>query len=354
MEYLITVIFLFLSFLFLSVLDLKWVGLTVTHRVNRRDTMIISAVTVVFLVLFVTFRPDTMPDYKSYIDDFKNLDKYRDLSLELGDKTLINIVHLITPQAIYVFFVFALIGQPLKIAVIRKMAPFYFLSMAVFVTGILIAQDMVAIRSAIAVGFFFWALKYKFENKIWYCVLFSILSILFHYSAVIIFLPLFLFSVNKPYRVLYGLLIPISYALVIGGLGITQFFDLISVEIFQQLWAYYKFTDEEDAYNIFNLFLLGRCIFYYFILFRIDRIKQHYPAAILLMKIYCLSIVLTILLYESQSMAIRVAEFLGSVEIFLIPSILYSFKRRNLFIGYGLCFIYCSSLLLRYGVYFFE
>lgn len=354
MEYLITVIFLFLFFLFLSVLDLKWVGLTVTHRVNRRDTMIISAVTVVFLVLFVTFRPDTMPDYKSYIDDFKNLDQYRDLSLELGDKTLINIVHLITPQAIYVFFVFALIGLLLKIAAIRKMAPFYFLSMAVFVTGILIAQDMVAIRSAIAVGFFFWALKYKFENKIWYCVLFSILSILFHYSAVIIFLPLFLFSVNKPYRVLYGLLIPISYALVIFGFSISKLFDLISIEKFQQLWAYYKFTDEDNAYNIFNLFLLGRCFFYYYFLFRINKIKLYYPEVVIFLKIYCLSIVLSVLLYESQSMAIRAGEFLGSIEIFLIPSILYSFGRKNIFVGYGLCFVYCVSLLLRYGVFFFQ
>lgn len=354
MEYLLIVIFLFVLFLFLSFIDLNWAGSTVTHRVNSKDVMVITQITIVFLVLFVTFRPDIMPDYKSYIDDFKHLDNYRDLSLEFGDKTLINFVHLFTSKAIYIFFAFALIGIPLKVSAIRKMAPFYFLSMALFVTGILIAQDMVAIRSSIAVGFFFWALKYKFENKLWYCALFSILSILFHYSAVIIILPLFLFNLKKKYRILYAILIPISYALVIGGLGITQFFDLINIEKFQQLWAYYKFTDEEDAYNVFNLFLLGRCVFYYLILFRIEKIRKYYPEAVLLLKIYCLSVVLTVLLYESQSMAIRVGEFLGAVEILLIPSILFSFKRKNIFIGYGLCFIYCASLLLRYGVYFFE
>lgn len=352
MAYLTIVILVFLSYCLISLVDIKQVGNEFYHRINPGDKRTIIYLSILFLILFVTFRPDTMPDYKSYIDDFKNLDKYRDLSMEIGDKILIKFAYLFSDNPVFVFFTFALIGIPLKVLGLRQMAPFFYLSMAVFVTGILIAQDMVAIRSSVAVGFFIWAVKYKLERKYWHCFLFSLLSILFHYSAVIIVIPICVFSIEKPHKLFYAIIIPAAYTLVLLGYGITQFFDSIHIEKFQQLWAYYKYYDEEDAYNIFNLFILGKCVMFYIILSRIDKIKHYYPAAILLLKIYCLSLVSTILLYESQSMAIRVGEFLGAVEVLLIPSILFSYKRKKWFVGYGICLVYCMGLLLCYGRFF--
>jgi len=224
--------------------------------------------------------------------------------------------------------------------------------MAIYVSGILIAQDMIAIRSAIAVGFFLLAIKYRLDNRIWHYMFFSLCAFLFHYSAIIL-IPLYFISKEKEYFALYFLLIPIAYISVINDIGVVQFFELIHIDTFQLLWANYKYFEESDAYNIYNFFILGKCLMYYFILFNIKTISKHCPMALYLMKIYCISIFLTVLLREQQSLAIRIGEFLQSVEIVLIPLILYAFNGRRKALMHYVCAGYCAGLLLCYGIYFF-
>lgn len=345
------IVFITILFFCLSLSDTSHWYKGQLHFVSIKDTKRLVFFSLVILYLIVLFRPQNMPDYQSYIRDFKYLDKYMEYNMEPGDKLLIKTVHLFTDHYMFVFAAFAAIGVPMKVYATRKMTPFVFLSLAVYASGMMIAQDMVAMRSSLAAGFFLWAIYYKLKHNLRMFLILAFVAVSFHYSAVLVF-PVWFLNTKKDYRKIYGLLIPIAYAAIILGQGITMLFDSINIPLFQAIWYNYKYFEEEDAYNVFNIIILFKVCFFYLMYFKLDEIKEHYSSIVLLMKIYCISLFITILLYQSQAVAIRVGDFLRCVEILFVPSLLFAYGGKYRVKLHIICLIYCLLSLAGYNGYF--
>jgi len=340
------ILILILSFWLLSVIDSSKNGQEHVLKAGDRNIILYTAGFVLFLI--VIFRPNTMPDYMAYIYDFLHLRKDDELGLEPGDRYLIQAVHFFSINHMAVFSAFAAVSIPIKLFAIKKYSPFVFLSLAVFTSGSLITQEMTAIRCAIAVSFLLWAMYFKINKNLKKFLLFVLLASLFHYSAVLGF-PLWFLSNTKCRKWIYAILIPIAYTSVYLNYGISEFLNSINLNSFQAMWDHYRWFDESDYYNVYNMLQIAKCIVFYFILLRIDTIKQYYPGAVFLMKTYCLSLVATIIFYESQSVAIRVGDIFRTCEIILIPCLLFAYGKKHRWAMHFVVLLYCIGLYISYG-----
>lgn len=286
------------------------------------------------LSLIAAFRDSSMPDY----DNYERVFKYDDLDIaryEIGNTFLIKVIRSVTNSVVLFFWFYAIISIGIKLLVIYKSSPSILMPVAVLMSDIFILHDMIQIRCAVASSFFLLAVYFRSRNEILKCLFCSILSFLFHYTAIASFLLVFMHPQKRVW--FYAILIPIAYLLAITGHSfgyLAEFFP----GGFEVLWKMYEGGDE--FVNIFNLNQLTRCVFFYLIYYHYKSISKNYPLVTLLLKCYAIGICSLVLFVDVRAIAFRMNSFFIIVEILLIPSILYR-KQKNAWMGRLLVLSYC-------------
>lgn len=155
---------------------------------------------IIIMVLFTGLRFEIGGDWSNYIQMygyFDGLSLYESLSitdpgyglfnylsqiLELKDTVLVN---LLCSICFYLFFIF-----------LFKRFENYWISLLVSFPYLILVVSMGYTRQSVAISFFIIALTFALEKKIIKFLIFSILAVIFHKSAIIIlmFLPIFLFK----------------------------------------------------------------------------------------------------------------------------------------------------------------
>ena len=224
---------------------------------NKSNIIFLVLVTLV-LILMVTFRSPFTPDYQNYLGLFD----YEHENKEVGYLLLIRLAKRLTSSPLGMFLLSALLSVTLKIVAIRKMSPFFYLSLITYVSNIFILHDMIQMRCAIASGIILWSV-YFFSRKEYLYYLFSaLLAFSFHYSAIIIFLlPLLSGQGFNRYIALGAMLI--VYVLAIFGVGFGYLWSKVTYGIFANMWEIYSGkmdNGELVTINIFNTIFLFRFI----------------------------------------------------------------------------------------------
>lgn len=299
-----------------------------------------------FLILVVmsTFRPDTLPDYPEYVRIFTE-DDLESVRYEIGDVLVIKIIRLFTSNPLFFFFLFGVVGIGMKLLLIYKFSPSVFLSTAIYLTGFYILLDMIQVRNSIAISFYLFAIIYRWKcdwKKFW---VFAILSFLFHYSAVIVF---FLALIHPEKRInWYKWIIPISYFIVMV-MKITLGYLAGSLSGPYEALFNQMADDVDSRINILNSVALMRILFFYILFQYKDEISLKFPPIILMLKIYAIAICSFPLLSDYPAISGRLNHFLASVEILLIPSMIYITSIRRA-IPRLLIYAYCiGSLIIFY------
>lgn len=332
------VILLYILFSIFVIFDSK---LSNIFRSNNISSYIVWGI----LTCIATFRPDGMPDYESYYNFFTIGGSSR---FEIGFVSYIEFFKLLSPNPTFLFAMVAMMSIGIKLSIIRKLTNAFWLSLIIYLPGIFILHDMIQIRAAVASGLLLWATKYIYDRDLGKFLITSIIAILFHNSALLI-LPLWFITCNKSHKLLYILLIPIAYALTIGGITIGHLAELIPIEAIRLSWQMYQISMENDIgtnINIYNSLHILRCIMCLFLLWNIDRISRYSKIAVLWVKIYVLSLALFVLMSDIPVIAFRVSELYQIVEILLIPTIILIPRYRSIgkYIGisFGFCILYIN------------
>lgn len=271
----------------------------------------------VLLILVVTFRPSTMADYEQYKEAF----------ISSGASRLEPTFYLIRAFTVSInsyllgFFIYALISIWIKYVCISEYKNLFWASTLVYISNILIVQDMVAIRAGVAGSCVLMAIHYKLKDNRTNLFLFVLIAIMFHYTAIVFFL-LFIMSSIKPRKMLYVGLVIVSYFLAIRSFYLTQLFSYIPF-VGNYFALFDNYVSEMDSQitpmNIFNLLQVGHiliCITFWFL---IDKIKERYNVALLLLKLYTIGICCVCWFAQSFVIAIRFSELFFVTEILLIP-----------------------------------
>jgi hypothetical protein len=284
------------------------------------------------LFLLAAFRQENSDkDYGSYLNMYNLLIEGKYFIIEPTFYIIVIIIKYIFNDPIFLFIIYAMLGVALKCKAIKILSEYCFLSLLVYLSYFFILHEMTQIRIGVSAGLMLLAIKPIYERDIKRFLCYALFSILFHYSAVLILFLWFMpkHSVNRWF---YALLIPIVYLLYLVNITFTSLLRFIPIEIIQRkISIYIELTkDREMTINVFNVIQLFHCGLAYLFLWKLPLLKQRNHYIPILLQCYVWSIAILVIFSDLPVFAYRISEFLGCVEIILIPCILYIFKSKKI------------------------
>lgn len=301
------------------------------------------------LVVTATSRPPTMPDYEGRIDSFEA--GYVGDHIEPTFMWLATIAKTIGSSPYIFLFLYAVLGISLKLAAVRKYAPFIWVSVAIYLSHFYILHDLIQVRASVASAFLLLSIKPLYDRKFlpFFCLAF--IASLFHYSAISIFV-LYVFRPGKINRYLYAGIILAAYALALKGITFGTMGQYIPISPVREGITRYQMVMEAGSFaeplSLFNGRQILRCLTVFLLLFHIDKFNAQYKYAILCLKIETLAIVCFLLLSDIPVLASRLSDLFFVIEIFTIPLLAYLFRPRRIAVlfplGMGLLYLVLNSL----------
>lgn len=228
-----------------------------------------------------------------------------------------------------VIFLYALFSVFLKVKVMIKISDYPLLSFLLYFTTVFFLQDMTQIRVGIALCFAFLSIIAIEERQLVKFSVYILLGVFFHYS-IIFFAPFYFIDRKNINKTLYVLVIVVPVFLYFTGFNPLEFLLLFDLGIFtNKLQAYVEMQKwlKEDM-NMFNFNILFQIILSVLFVFKAEKSKNEY--AIILTKIFAVGIAVFYIFSFSPIIAFRSSELLTSVQIFLLPIIISTFKHKAL------------------------
>lgn len=301
---------------------------------SKRLKRILIAAFYVALLLVVVFRSPNMADYNQYADSLKG---YGGTRLEPGFHIIKTIASILGNPAFWGLTIFGILSVSARFLYIIKYSEYIWGMLLVYMSNVLVTQDMIAIRAAVASSIIFFAIDYKFKKdwkKSLICLFFAVF---FHYSAIAC-LVLFLLNPHKHYRWLYLSALIISHVMAYYGFNLNQYLGLIAtVEAGEVLYNMYENSTE---LNVFNLLQIGHVLVCCFLWLFVGRIRKQEERCVIYLKLYTIGLCTVPLLAGMIAVATRLSELFLTVEIILIPIGFFAVFRNRVFGRLALLF-YC-------------
>ncbi|MGC8677903.1 MAG: EpsG family protein [Hydrogenobaculum sp.] len=141
-----------------------------------------------YLILFSSTRVATAPDTRVYEHLYRHYKGLSPTTLEPGFIFISWLLNHITPNPYALLFCYSFLTITFVYLAIRKFTPYVKTSLFIYLTiPIQFSSSLVFIRENLAEAIMFYALSFIPEGKIKKFLFWGILSIMFHYSALIIF-----------------------------------------------------------------------------------------------------------------------------------------------------------------------
>jgi hypothetical protein len=276
------------------------------------------------LVFVAAFRGEGVDrDYANYVNYFQEPDF---LSVEPALVIISKALKIFFSSPVSMFFVFACLGVLLKFKAIKQLSELWFLSLVIYVGYYFILHEMTQIRAGVASALLLLCIKPIYDRDWKRFLLFSLLAISFHYSAIVI-LP-FWFLGHKPRKIWLILSIPIAYIIYFSHIDLIVLLPIPGIrdkiEVYKQLES--LGDAQANAINVFNLLFLVKIAIFYFLIWKYDLIESKNKYVPILLKVYCVSLISFLIFATMQVIAFRVNELCGVVDIILIPTLFYVFK----------------------------
>jgi hypothetical protein len=281
----------------------------------------VNNILVIFLTLILfaicAFRgPDVDRDYNTYITAFNG----DNLSVAIFEPTFVLISQIINiffkGNVLFLFIFYALIGVVIKIYALAKLSTNIFVSILIYISYYFSLHEMTQIRIGAACTFFLLSLPHLLNrNKVFFFGLIAI-SICFHFSAVVL-IPLWFLDTGKLLKIKW--LIFIVASIIVGIFLkslITFIFENGTFGPFQQKILAYEFSNNSEL-NVFNVWILLKLIISIMSILLFRRLYLYNSYAILLVKIYIISLCSYYLLSFNPAFAGRVNDIFGISELLL-------------------------------------
>lgn len=229
---------------------------------------------------------------------------------------------------LFAYAVYGFIAIYITLKAVDELTELHFLSLYIFFCYYFWLHNVCQIRVGVSVSIFLLSIKPLREKRYAIYLILCYCAVLFHYSSIVMFAFPFLKkdSINK---FAYFAILPIAYVLAFFKISATDLIPLIPFEPIQALYHRYTlFVDNGDGdnINIYNAIQLCRCGFSFILLYYFDKLNAENEYFALLLKMYIISLAVLVVMFRLPVVSFRISEFLGVVEIILIPYIAYIFR----------------------------
>lgn len=290
-------------------------------------------ITIGIAMIFIsTFKPMTTADAANYETYFYNND---DILVEISTEPTFVYMSRLYMSLGYgvtaIFLTYALIAIPLKLTLLRKMTPFVFTAMIVYVGVYYPMHDVVQIRCGAATAFLLWAIIPLAKRQYFKALVLMIVATLFHYSS-LAFLPILLvgnIKVGKYWKWVLGAAIPTCLLLYFVGFSI--------INLVPQSWIggkvdFYKGMSESGVSDSLvpytQLRFMAELALLYVFIFYYDTIEKHCIYAPILIKVLALEMGFHILFAEIEVLGNRFHDLFGMFNVLAYTQCLYCIKPR--------------------------
>jgi hypothetical protein len=304
-------------------------------------------VSLFLLILIAAFRPPTCcADYSTYVDYYRNIS---DIPVTFLEPTYFIIAYfskLVFNGPLGIFIVYAIIGVSIKGYALTKLTKYYVVSLLLYFGSFYLLHEMTQIRVGVASGILLLSIPSIVDRKPLQFLVYLIIGTAFHYSFLIFAVFYFLDAYDaKPYR--YVLLILFAFAAVAAGLNLASLFELIHLGFISDKINAYKLLLDKGLYGdikIINPLLFLRISILFFFLYHWKQLLAKNRFSLVIIKIYAFSIFSFIALSDLPSLAGRISQLLGIVEVVLVPYLIYILTPRF----YSLIIAVVFALLILY------
>ncbi len=337
---------MYVAILFVILLVIAFLAFFEDKEMQEHRWLLFTVATI--LTLYVAFRPAGIDnDYNSYLGYFKNPTGVAALLTEPTFK-MINGFARYCGMPLLLFVIYAFLAVPLKICAIKRMSPYWYLSIVIWVTHLFVIQEMTQIRAAVSTGIFLFSLPVLAEGKKLKFALYVVLAILFHYSALVL-LPLILIGNKKLSRFARLLLIIFPLIMYSSPMATMDMLKMIPIPFIQQkLQMYEELMIYEGGVwgdiNVYNIMALFRLFAYYVLIWKYDYLSDKYPYMPMLLKVFCYSICMYVGLSFLPPIAMRIGEYISIIDCVMFP--LLAVLIRPHWLGRLLVLLYAIGILL--------
>lgn len=315
---------------------------------NKKDYQFIFLLICCALLLVITFRNgEELNDYDEYVKMYDNYqEKFVRLYSEPTFFLLATLLNKMSLSVLSIFAVYGFLGLWTKVSLIKKISPYYYLSLAAYLSYEFINQEMIAIRAGVAIGFLLYSIYFIHQKRRGMYFLCIICATLFHYSA-IVFLPFILFSKmckSNIWRMFF-----LACSLLLFFMDFSKLAKLIPIHFIRSKVVYYL---KKPNTSVVKTLLRPTILYRYMILFFFMYYEKY-----LHKKNEYISLEIDYLLYglflnnvfgSNEVMSYRMSMLGFSVEYLLLPNMVYVIKEKNLA---KLLVIFLSAFNLLFSIY---
>jgi hypothetical protein len=255
-------------------------------------------------------------------------------------------------KVILLFMFFAVLGVFLKVIAIKQLSSFWLLSVLIYFSSYFILHEMTQIRIGVATGFLILSIPSIKDRKLAKFLSFVFLAALFHYSS-LIFLPLYLVNPTKISIKKYLIIMITPMFFPIANISIHKIFAVLGKynPLTQRYFIYINLQSQGiiEKTNTFNVLILFNIIICFMLILKWKSLYEKNPYAVVLIKVYVLSIVLFYLFHDVGAFAFRFFEIFNVVQIIVIPFVIHFFRKGHIAtIGV----IICAAGLLSFNLFY--
>jgi len=312
----------------------------------------------IILILIVGLRGVGVDnDYSTYESSIYN-------NLSIGEPTFLLITFIIRTLGLpnyTLFLVYAAIGISLKMRIIYKYSYLPIISFIIYLSNIIMLQDINQIRAGVATALFLTSIPYLVQNKKKIFTYIILLATLFHFSSFLLLVLLFIDAtpLSKNKYIFWGILPLLGYIFYFA-------FNFINVEHIpiapvREKLIMYKTLQEMGSegfsnINLFNPYFVFKLLIYYLLFHFYVSLRHKDERITLYLKIFAISLcIFPTLGAITPILGYRSSDLFGSIEILLFPYLFILFKGKRI---KGLCtacyfiLLFSINLFYKHLIYF--
>lgn len=318
---------------------------------NRRNELRVISLVIVFILLVIQdgLRWETGTDWNPYYRFFTNPNKDNYL-FEVGFIEFAKLSYFLSKEYTLFLFLQSIIVNSLIISTLYKFSNYPILS--IFIYYCLYTPSMGMSRQFLAIAICIYSIRYLQPLKVIKFILLIIIASLFHKSAYIFLLLIFL-------RKEYNIKIYISLSIVAIVISVSGLIRLIPSELILileggeegHLTHYFESGYGQNSTSLFNIIvsILRRSIFVGIGIWKYNYMKNRIKYFKLFFNIYFISYIIYIVFSGSplQIFVSRLNLYFYFSEALIIPYLLICFKNYSKIIFLLVAIIYCGIFLIK-------
>ncbi len=303
------------------------------------------------LIIVAGFKTQGSTDYLSYKNVYESLavPLTFDSSFEIGFQFFKNLCKALNFSFILFYFVFATISIGTKAFVFKKLVPYVFPALLIYLCGLYFERDNDGIRQGMSIAFCYLSLYFMIKEKKIGMIISYVTAVLFHYSSSVFILAYFLDKLKIKDRTV-AIIVSVFFVLCAANLSFSNILmHYLPSEVALMKMENYSNSEDYSVAMGITVGLLFRMIILISFLLLHHKMEISERMYLILRNGFALSLIMSLAFNDIVILAHRLPYAFREFQIFIVPFMFTALKskgQKQLF--YFVIWIYCCIILYRF------